>query len=282
MQRLSDTSIIKYAAASGRAGSDLMQQLGSTGSGGLTSASPEVSRAWLVGQRPEEVDDKIRRSLTSQLGVNVSVNREWRFPEGKPAYRVSTSAGLTGLSTDTQPKAIAKLEAAMTPLTVEQAEKLVVQVQAVLARRNASEETAEVAFDVYVHVLRQHPADVATEVVRVLTTEPRENGKGAWMPSPPEIEGMCRALSSERHAMFRAVRDWKPVDEAVLSVRRLEGEFRRLQAEATTLGMKVGPGPSVDDGPRGERIAAWNAAVEKATVARRVWLEAEKALDARE
>ena len=71
MQPLSDTSIIKSAAASGRAVSGHTQQPGSTASDGPTSASLAVSRAWLATQRPADVDAKIRHSLTSELNVSV-------------------------------------------------------------------------------------------------------------------------------------------------------------------------------------------------------------------
>lgn len=280
MQRLSETSTIKSAVQSGTAGSGLTRQPGSTVSGGTTSANPEASRAWLVGQRPEVVDDKIRHSLTSQLGVGVSVKKEWRFPENRRPYQVSTSAGVTGLSTATQPAAVAKLEAAMTPLDREAAERLVAQMQSVLPRRNASEETAEVAFDVYVHVLLQHPADVATDAVRRLTTEPREKGETAWMPSPPDLESFLREGSSGRSSMLLALRTWKEPHPDQAEVDRLEGAWRALRTEATALEKRIGPGPATDTGLRGERIAAWLAADELALEAKRSWLTARKALDA--
>lgn len=240
-----------------------------------SSKSPDAARAWLVGQRPADVDDRIRRSLTSQLNVVVTENREWRFPEGKAPYSVAISAGLTGLSRDTQPAALAKVEAAMTAVDRDHAERLVSQMSAVLARRNASEETAGIAFDIFVNVLMQHPADVAVEAVRVFCTEPRD-GKGAWMPSPPDVESACRTLSASRVALKRAIQGWSEPSDAERHAYALEGEWRRLQARATDLGHKVGPGPASDTGARGDRIAAWDAAVEEATEAKRSWQSALK------
>ena len=246
----------------------------------MTTANPDATRAWLVSQRPDTVDAKIRASLTSQLGVVVNVNREWRFPEGRAPYQVATTAGLTGLSTANCSAALAKVEAAFTPLDRDHAERLVAQLQSVLARRSGSDETAEIAFDVYVHVLLKHPADVAMAVVETLCTEPRAKGATAWFPTPPEIEALCRDMSADRVALRTGLRSWRPVSEAEAEVQRLEAAYSRLMAEANTLDRKVGPGPASDTGARGERIAAAKAGREKANEAKLAWLAAKKAVDA--
>jgi hypothetical protein len=275
VQRKISEIISSLPAASG-------QPIGaSTGNGGVAAlpmTSPESARAWLANLTPAEVDDRIRRSLTSRHGVDASVSKEWRFPERRAPYQVAISAGLTGLSTASHPQVVAQLEAAMTPVTREQAEELVVQMQSVLARRAASEDTAEVAFDVYVHVFLQHPADVAIEATRRMTLEPRQKG-AAWMPSPPELEALCRSLSSERRAMLFAAKAWIEPTVEVREVRWAENDWREAQAEARRLSDKVGPGPAQDTGERGERIAAWEAAVEKAGQLKLAYLAAQKRLE---
>ena len=276
MQRLSATSTIKSAAAFGTGNTALTQRPGSTASGGMTTANPDATRAWLVSQRPDTVDAKIRASLTSQLGVVVNVNREWRFPEGRAPYQVATTAGLKELSTENCSAALAKVEAAFTPLDRDHAERMVAQLHAVLARRNGSGETAEIAFDVYVHVLLKHPADIAKAVVETLCTEPRKDGGTAWFPTPPEVEAMCRDLSSDRIALRTALRSWKPIDPAQAEVERLEAVYRRLRSEASALETKIGPGPASDTGARGERIEAARLKAEEAAAAKKAWLEAQK------
>lgn len=271
MQRLSPQSMLKAVGGTGSTDSSRTPQRGLTQSDGQTSLK---AREWLEGKTPQQVDAAIRHSLTSQLGVVVSESREWRFPEGKPAYAVTTSAGLKGLSTETRPLAIRKLETAMTPPSRSDAEGLMAQMQAVLARRNNSADTSEMALDIYVHVLTQHPADIAKEVVRRFIMEPRANG--SWFPAPAEIEEACRNLTSPRQSMLNAIRAWREPSADELEARRLEGAYRALQDKAMRLGYKVGPGPAQDTGERGERIAAWKAALAEATKAKEAWLDAER------
>lgn len=250
------------------------QQLGALG-----SAEQEKARQWLKGKTPAQVDGAIRHSLMCELGVGLKEVREWRFPEDKPAYQVVTSVGVTVQSTDSLPKAIRKLETAMTPVSRSEAEDLVAQMQSVLARRNSSEGTAEVAFDVYVHVLMQHPADVVTEAVRQFIMEPRKDGS-SWFPAPPELEARCRTLASPRQALLAGLTGYRIKSPEQIEAERLEQVYRRDFAKAQALSLKVGPGPATDTGARGERIAAWKEAQEAASAAREVWLDAEKALQA--
>lgn len=276
MKRLSPQSVINAVGQSGQTSdTSLTPQHGSTGVVGLTSQEEAKARAWLASKRPAQVDEAIRHSLTSQLGVSVSETREWRFPEGKPAYPVVTSAGLTGLSTDTQQAAIQKVFSAMTPIDKREAESLIVQMQAVLPRRNSSEETAEVAFDVYVHCLTQCPADVAHEVARDYVMSPPKDGQ-TWFPSPPELMGRIEVLASPRKALLSSLYAWREPTEAEVRAESLRQVYRQKQSVATELGLKAGPGPMQDDGPRGERLKAWNEAVEAATIAKQDWLEADK------
>jgi len=236
------------------------------------SSNPDASRAWLASQRPDTVDARIRASLTSQLGVDVNVKRVWMFPEGQKSYQVPTSVGLTGLSKENLSAALAKVESGFTPLTREQAETMVAQMDAVLSRRGRGGDTAELAMDIYVGVLMSHPADVATETVRFFTVEPRKDGGTAWFPAPPELEAHCRKLSAERIALRSALQRWKPVHPVVAERNRLEEEYRKAMGRASGLRMMVGPGPVDDTGPRGERIAEAIKAEAEAGMAKEAWL----------
>lgn len=239
----------------------------------------QQARAWLAGQRPDIVDAKLRMSLLKSLGVGVNVNREWRFPEGAAPYQVATTAGLKGLSKESCSAALAKVESAFTPVSVEQAEQMVAQMDAVLSRRNKSEGAISDVLDVFINIIRSHPADVAVEAVRHFTVEPRRDGKAAWFPTPPELEAHCRALSSERHALRLALRNWKPISHEEAEVVRLEAAYDLAMREMTELERKVGPGPASDTGARGERIAAAARAREKTSEAKAAWIAANKELD---
>lgn len=162
----------------------------------------------------------------------------------------------------------------MTSTSRSDAELMVAQMHTVLARRSNSQDSADMALDIYVHVLTQHPADIAKEVVRRFIMEPRANG--SWFPAPAEIEDACRNLSSPRESMLNALRAWREPLADELEAKRLEGAYRALQDKATRLGYKVGPGPAQDTGERGERIVAWKDALAEATKAKEAWLEAER------
>lgn len=229
--------------------------------GGTGVATVAESRQFLIGKKPEEVDQAILALLTSRHDVRVKESAEWRFPPDKPPYQVVTSVGLAGLSKDNHASVIDNLRAALTPPTFEQAEKLVAQL-ATLPRRNMSGDTAETAFHVYVRRLLDHPADVAFEVIRMLIEEPPKPGETTWLPSPPELESMLRSRSSRRKAMLEDASNWQdyertPPDE---EQDRLYHAWGAAEAKVKHLDRKVGPGPVTDTGPRGERIAAWEAA----------------------
>lgn len=241
--------------------------------------SPDGARAWLAVRTPAQTDEAIRVSLRSQLGVDVRTRREWRHPEGKPSYPVEIMDGLTGLSTATQSQAIARVEAALTGPSKHDAGKLVAQMQAVLARRNNDADGAEIAFDVYVHVLMKHPMDVAKAVVERLCTEPREGGATAWMPDPTVIEGLCREAEQPRLSLLAGLKAWREPSPEQAEADRLKALYRDAQREATALEQKVGPGPATDDGPRGERIEAARLAQDRAAVAKLHWLNAQKRVD---
>lgn len=225
------------------------------------------------------MDGAIRHSLTCELGVGLKEAKEWRFPEDKPPYQVTTSVGVSVQSTENLPKAIRRVEMAMTPVSRSEAEDLISQMQSVLARRNISEGTAEVAFDVYVHLLMQHPADVVMEVVRQFIMEPRKDGS-AWFPAPPEIEARCRTLAAPRQALLNGLQTYRAKSPEQIECDRLERVYQRHFAQAQALGMKVGAGPATDTGPRGQRLADWKAALDKAADSREDWLQSQKALSA--
>jgi len=281
MERLSPQSVLNAAGLNGQTpDTSLTPQRGSTGVAGLTSQEAAQARTWLASKTPAQVDEAIRRSLTSQLGVDVSVKREWRYPEDRPAYMVAITAGVTALSPENIPLAIAKLEAAMTPPTHETAELMVSQLQQALGRRSSSEEASEVGLDLYVSILRRHPLDVAQAAVLELATEPRPGNATAWFPTAPELEGVCRRYAQDRQAILAGLKGYRPPNPKQVQVDRLRDVWRDLAEKATALGHKVGPGPSQDTGERGERIAAWNEAVEASGAAKLAWLDAEKLLSA--
>lgn len=279
MERLSPQSILNAVGLSGETqNTSLTPQRGSTRGVGLTSQEAAKARAWLGTRKPAETDQAIRHSLTSQLGVSVNVNREWRYPEGKPPYQVTTSAGIQAQSLDNVRVAIGKVEFASVPPSHEESELMVSQLQQVLARRASSEEAAEVGFDAYVHCLRRHPLDVAQAAVMELANEPRVGNAAAWFPTLPELEGVCRKYGGDREAMLEGLRGWSEPKPEMVEVRRLEQEWKALRQRASDLNMKVGPGPATDTGARGERLSAAHEAEQKSMAAREAYLAAEKAL----
>lgn len=238
--------------------------------GAVGSAEQEKARARLVGRKPKEVDRSIQASPMWPQGVELSEKQEWRFPLDKPAYQVSTSAGLTGLSKENQAEVIRILRLALTPVSYEQAEKLASQLST-LPRRNMSVASAEEAFDLYVRRLLDHPADVACEVVRSLVEEPAPIGEKTWLPSPPELEAMLRNLSSFRKAALEAALYWTEPPARDEEAERLHEAWAIAEHEVKRANDKVGPGPITDTGPRGDRIAHWEAKKVEAAQARETY-----------
>lgn len=275
MERLSPQSMLNAVGQSGQSpGSFLMPQHGSTGVVGLTRREEADARRWLATKTPAQADAAIRHSLTSQLGVDVSVKREWRYPEDRPAYLVAITAGVSVQSTENVPLAISKLEAAMIPPTHEEAELMVSQLQQALGRRSSSEEASEIGLDLYVSILRRHPVDVAQAAVLELATEPRPGNAVGWFPTAPELEGVCRRYGQDRQAMLTALRGYKAPHPKAQEIDRLERVWRDLREETNALWFKIGPGPSVDTGERGARIEAHRVALEAESAARNAWVEA--------
>lgn len=254
----------------------------STGNGGAErqlTGSLETARAWLADKAPAEVDRALVASLAQSLEVELLVAREWRFPEGKPPYSVSSTIGVKAPSRANVDRAISRIEMAMTPCSQQDAEDMIGQLSAATAMRTEDDGMSEVRLGLYVNCLMQHPADVAREAIRQFAVEPRKGT--AWFPTLPEVEHACRNLSGDRLSFLFGLKAWKEPDPQVEAVKALERDWRRLSTETTELLKKVGPGPAADEGPRGERIAAWKESEAAATAAREKWAEAKRALDAR-
>lgn len=250
----------------------------STGNGGAErqlTGSLETARAWLADKAPAEVDRALVASLAQSLEVELLVAREWRFPEGKPPYSVSSTIGVKAPSRANVDRAISRIEMAMTPCSQQDAEDMIGQLSAATAMRTEDDGMSEVRLGLYVNCLMQHPADVAREAIRQFAVEPRKGT--AWFPTLPEVEHACRNLSGDRLSFLFGLKAWKEPDPQVEAVKALERDWRRLSTETTELLKKVGPGPAADEGPRGERIAAWKASEVAATAAREKWAEAKKA-----
>lgn len=271
MQRLSPDSLLKSVGASSESlSSALTPQAGSTQGGGLTSETPEA-RAWLEARTPAQVDAELKASLTSSLGVTLKTTREWRFPEGKPAYSLTTTTGATAPSRENIDRAIRRVDAAMTPVSRRTAETMIGQLTAATATRSQTEAVNEVKLDLFVDCLLRHPADVATAAIRHLAIEPREGGGTAWFPTLPELEGICRQLAGDRLSMLQGLRSWsppEPVDEKRVALRRAWDAAEHAAKDAKR---RTGPGPTVDTGPRGERLEQERIAIEAAAAARKAY-----------
>jgi len=206
---------------------------GATGSVATVSADRVVG--WLLAQPSvAEADKSLRTSLQSSLGVTVSVEREGRFPENKPAYFVGAACSLTVADPAQIPAAIAKIEAAMTPGTREQCEAWLVMLQAALNQGKRSQASALVALELYAGALSRYPADVAKRACETLATRPRKGG--TWFPSLPELIEELDACVMERTSLLAALKSWRPASEADrLNEEAREWAFLAVRAEDDAL-----------------------------------------------
>ena len=203
---------------------------GKPASGRLLTVSSETVVGWLLAQPSvAEADRALRTSVRSSLGVEVTVEREGRFPESGPAYYVSTGCSLTIADPGQVPAAVAKIEAAMAPASREQCENWLVMLQAALSQGKRSQATTAVAFELFVSALGRYPADAAKAACEALATRPRKGGS-AWFPSLPELISELDAFSSERRSLLAALKAWRLPSEA----QRLDEEAREWTFLAIT------------------------------------------------
>lgn len=275
MQRLSPASLINAVGEPSSQGSPLTPQRGSTEGVGLTSGTP-AARAWLLDRTPAQVDADLVASLARSLEVNLRTEREWRFPEGKPAYSVTTVTGATAPSRANLDRAIQRVETAMTPVLRHEAETMIAQMSVATASRADDDDVSDLKLDMFVRCLMSHPADVAAAAVRRFSVEPRADGGTAWFPTLPELEGACRQLSGDRLSMLQGLRSWSEPSAQAQEVARLYSAYVDLREQAREANNKVGAGPVTDTGPRGERIEAARLLNEKMIAAKEAWVTAQK------
>lgn len=123
---------------------------------------------------------------------------EWRYPVGKPAYRVAKGCQVGGIGANL-PAAFRKVEAAMAPPTTEQAENWLAMLQVATAGGRKSHEAAMLTLALYTGALKRFPADVALKACEELAT------RCSWFPTLGEIVAECERYASPRQAMLNGI-----------------------------------------------------------------------------
>ena len=134
-------------------------------------------------------------------------------PEGRP-YPVPSGSSVKALDADSVSRAVARIEAAMTPPAKEQAEDWLVMLQAATAGGKRSDAGSVVALELYAGALSRYPADVARDACQSLAT-------GKWFPTLGDLIDACERLAGPRKMMLQALQQWRP-----------ETDRERLEAEA--------------------------------------------------
>jgi len=161
----------------------------------------EAARAWLLAQpSPEQADKALLTSLQSSLGVEVTVETELRFPVSG-GFRVQAVGArvLPGSVEENIPVAAARMKAALTGPTKDQAEDWLVMLQSATAGGRKSEAGTAVALELYAGCLMRFPADVAKAACFQLAMN------STWFPTLAEINATCEAMSSNRRLLARAL-----------------------------------------------------------------------------
>lgn len=102
----------------------------------------------------------------------------------------------------------------MSPAAPGQVEDWISALHSVTVGQRKSEDTTELAFDIYVTTLGRYPADVAREACSSLMVS-------KWFPTLGEVIDRCDKLVSSRREMLASLEGWKP-----------ETEKQRLEREA--------------------------------------------------
>lgn len=207
MTRSSDTSSSSETTGLQKLGSVLESAIGTLRSGHGSTALARTNevdqvRAWLVQRHPKDVDRALQTSLRSTLDVEVSPILEGRFPVTGGYYNIAVGCNVGGIGKNL-PAAIAKIEAAMTPPTKEQAEQWLVMLQAATVGARRSDEMTMIQYEMFSGHLMRFPADVAKAACEKLSL-----GKPgvAWMPTLGEINSECEKLASPRQCMLAALK----------------------------------------------------------------------------
>jgi hypothetical protein len=167
-------------------------------------------REWLVRQTPDQVDKALRTSLISSLGVEATLRVETRFPPEGGFYTVVAGCHFDGMTPDKREAAVAKVRAAMTPPTLEQAENWLVALQAACAPNRRSEANTAVALELYAGALCRYPADVAKQACMELALRHPRAGETNWFPTLGELDAACQLRAAPRRAMLQALETWSP------------------------------------------------------------------------
>jgi hypothetical protein len=167
--------------------------------GALESAkSSDDARRWLTDHSPAEVDQALRTSLRSRLGVELQMDFEFRFPPGGGHYQVPVRSHLDGERVNF-PAALAKVRSAMTPPTIDQAEGWLALLSVATAGARRSEAGAEATMSLYAAYLRRYPADVAKAACEAMATTSR------WWPVLADLLAACDRLAAPRRVMLAAL-----------------------------------------------------------------------------
>lgn len=174
---------------------------GTTGSSVTAMPDEDVARGWLLAQPdPAAADKALLTSLQSSLGVEVTVETELRFPVSG-GFRVQAVGAriLPGSVEENIPVAAARMKAALTGPTKDQAEDWLVMLQSATAGGRKSEAGTAVALELYAGCLMRFPADVAKAACFQLAMN------STWFPTLAEINATCEAMSSNRRLLARAL-----------------------------------------------------------------------------
>lgn len=213
---------------------------GTTGSSKSVIVSDDTVRDWLLRQpNPEAADAALARSLTSSCGVTVSARTESRFPKSGGFYAVPVGYEIDEASDANLPAALAKVQQAMTPASVEQCEGWLVMLQAATARRTEGEAMTAVAYSLYASELRQWPADVARAACQNLARGQVGEEGANWFPTLAQLVAECRRLAAPRKVLVASLKDRLARGAAKPKARTPEDERKRVAAEFRSLAEKM-------------------------------------------
>ena len=139
----------------------------------------------------------------SSLNVEVTFHERFMFPPDARPYKVIERADVTAQDAEAIPAAVAKVQAAMTRITFEQAEEFLAMLQAACAHRSEGEASSNVGLTLYASCLAQFPADVAKAACMNMAL--RKTKGPNWFPTLSELNAECERLASTRKAMLSAL-----------------------------------------------------------------------------
>lgn len=162
----------------------------------LSPKMVELATQRLVSQQPKETDASLLATLSKRYGILMVQDSRWMFPNDRPAYKKTMGMDCS-LSTASQPEAALRdAQMALFPADRALLVRKIAELKAKTKSRAQGEMDMGMEIATYEKELRNYPADVALEGLRLAAEQ------SMWFPSWFEMKEILDRLYTPRRLMI--------------------------------------------------------------------------------